>query len=136
MINMENGVRHAQVSCDSVRRPFTCGIHRLLYLSAAMLAVTAAPYHTQAPRRYLTYLPQDNDGLANAQSEQVLRLMNEDLAELLSTSDADFWEVLATEESLISCLDSFLRFARCCSLATYLCGATPSRHMHLPAEDF
>ncbi|KAL3132505.1 hypothetical protein ABBQ32_009050 [Trebouxia sp. C0010 RCD-2024] len=37
--------------------------------------------------------------------------MNDDLAELLSSPDADFWEVLATEGSLISCLDSFLRFA-------------------------
>ena len=73
--------------------------------------------HLQAPRRYLTYLPQDNDALANAQSEQVLRVINEDLGELLSTSDADFWEVLATEGSLISCLDSFLRFTRYLSLA-------------------
>ena len=66
----------------------------------------------QAPRHYLTYLPQDNDGLANAQTEQVLSLINEDLRELMSSPDADFWEVIATEGSLISCLDSFLRFAR------------------------
>lgn len=76
-----------------------------------MLAATTIARHMQAPRRYLTYLPQDNDGLANAQSEQVLRMMSEDLGDLLSTSDADFWEVLATEGSLTSCLDSFLRFA-------------------------
>ncbi|KAL3156739.1 hypothetical protein ABBQ38_001014 [Trebouxia sp. C0009 RCD-2024] len=69
-------------------------------------------HRPQAPRRFLTYLPQDNDGLANAQSENVLRAINDDLAELLSSPDADFWEVLATEGSLISCLDSFLRFAR------------------------
>lgn len=84
--------------------------------SRTCLAAVLAVHHLvdlQAPRRYLTYLPQDNDGLANAQSGNMLRVMNDDLAELLSSSDADFWGVLATEGSLISCLDSFLRFARC-----------------------
>ena len=105
----------------------------LFYLLAAVLATRPSPRHTQAPRRYLTYLPQDNDGLADAQSEQVLRVINEDLGQLLSSSDADFWEVLATEGSLISCLDSFLRFARCC-LATHSCGATSHDKMHLPTQ--
>ena len=135
VINMENGVRHAQVSCESVNTSCTCNTHRLLYLSAAVLAVTPSPRYTQAPRRYLTYLPQDNDGLANAQSEQVLRVMNEDLEELLSSSDADFWEVLATEGSLITCLDSFLRFARCCFLATHPCDTTFLWEMHLRTEN-
>ena len=121
---MENGVRHLQVSCKRVRRPCTCVHPHASHLLAAMLAATPLPRHTQAPRRYLTYLPQDKDGLANAQSEQVLRVINEDLGELLSSSDAEFWDVLATEGSLIFCLDSFLRFARCCLLATHSCGTT------------
>ena len=137
VINMENGVRHVQVSCESVKISCKCGTHRLLYLLAAMLAVTPSPRYTQAPRpRYLTYLPQDNDGLANAQSEQVLRVINENLGELLSSSDANFWEVLATEDSLITCLDSFLRFARCCLLASHPCCTTFLWEMHLPTDNF
>ena len=115
---MENGVRHVQVSCESVTRHRTCGTQACLPVGCYASNDISARL-TQAPRRFLTYLPQDNDGLANAQSEEVLRVIHEDIGELLSSSDADFWEVLATEGSLISCLDSFLRFARCCSLATH-----------------
>ncbi len=67
----------------------------------------------QAPRRFLSYLPQDNSGLADPQSEQVVQIINGDLAELLSSPIAEFWEVAATEDSLTACLDSYLRFARC-----------------------
>ena len=66
----------------------------------------------QAPRRYLTYLPQDNSGVADALSEQVVQAINDDLGQLLTLPVADFWEVVGTEESLIVCLDSYLRFAR------------------------
>lgn len=68
--------------------------------------------HHQAPRRYLFYLPQDNSGLPDPQSEQVVQAINDDLTELLSSPIAEFWQVVATEDSLIACLDSYLRFAR------------------------
>lgn len=68
--------------------------------------------HLQAPRRYLFYLPQDNSGLADPRSEQVVQAINDDLTELLSSPIAEFWQVVATEDSLIACLDSYLRFAR------------------------
>ncbi|KAL0032304.1 hypothetical protein WJX79_003738 [Trebouxia sp. C0005] len=66
----------------------------------------------QAPRRYLSYLPQDNNGLADPQSEQVVQTISSDLADLLSSPIADFWHAVATADSLIACLDSYLRFAR------------------------
>ncbi|DBB14005.1 TPA: hypothetical protein ACH3X3_000976 [Trebouxia sp. C0006] len=66
----------------------------------------------QAPRRYLSYLPQDNSGLADPQSEQVVQTISNDLAELLSSPIAEFWHSVATADSLIACLDSYLRFAR------------------------
>lgn len=109
---MENGVGHAQVSCERIRQSCTC-VHATNVVLVRCYA-SDNDSSLQAPRRYLTYLPQDNDGLANAQSEQVLGVINEDLGDLLSSSDTDFWEVLATEGSLTSCLDSFLRFARYC----------------------
>ena len=66
----------------------------------------------QVAHRYLTYLPQDNDGLSDAQSEQVLQAINDDLGSLLSASVDDFWEIMESNASLLSCLDSYLRFAR------------------------
>lgn len=66
----------------------------------------------QAPRHYLSYLPQDNSGLADPQSEQVVQTISNDLAELLSSPIAEFWHIVATADSLIACLDSYLRFAR------------------------
>ena len=74
----------------------------------------------QAPRRYLSYLPQDNSGLADPQSEQVVQTISNDLAELLSSPIAEFWHSVATADSLIACLDSYLRFARsaCSGLAS------------------
>ena len=64
-------------------------------------------------RCYLSYLPQDNGGLADPQSEQVVHNIADDLSELLSSPNAEFWEEVATGDSLIACLDSYLRFARC-----------------------
>ena len=109
---MENGVRHSQVSVKALRglEIITADAH----VCPADCSEAGGNNKSclQALRHYLTYLPQDNDGLANTQTEQVLHLINEDLRELLRSPDAEFWEVIATEGSLITCLDSFLRFAR------------------------
>lgn len=86
--------------------------HSVLCAFHHRLARSNSAGRVQAPRRYLTYLPQDNSGVADALSEQVVQAINDDLGQLLTLPVADFWEVVGTEESLIVCLDSYLRFAR------------------------
>lgn len=62
--------------------------------------------------RFLPYLPQDNAGLADAQAELACQVINDQLVELLSQSTAVLWDTVAKNDSLIICLDTYLRFSR------------------------
>lgn len=62
--------------------------------------------------RFLPYLPQDNAGLADAQAELVCESINDELAELLSRPASELWDTVAKDNSLLACLDTYLRFSR------------------------
>jgi hypothetical protein len=58
---------------------------------------------------FVSFLPGDNQDLAAA---QVIELINQDLGQLLRLPPQQFWQVVVTDKSLHTCLDSFLRFRR------------------------
>lgn len=62
--------------------------------------------------RFLPYLPQDNAGLADAQAELVCEIINDEIAELLSHPASELWNAVANDNSLIACLDTYLRYSR------------------------
>ena len=62
--------------------------------------------------RFLPYLPQDNAGLADAQAELVCEIINDEIAELLSHPALELWNAIANDNSLIACLDTYLRYSR------------------------
>eukprot|EP00775_Hariotina_reticulata_P004912 gene4912-5156_t len=63
---------------------------------------------------FIAFLPGDNFDLSNANTHTVLQVINDDLAQLLRLPPAQFWQVVVTDKSLHTCLDSFLRFRRRC----------------------
>lgn len=74
--------------------------------------------------RFLPYLPQDTAGLAGVQAEMACEIINDELAELLSRPASDLWDTIAKDDSLIMCLETYLRFSRwalqssCCKYTT------------------
>ncbi|WIA38234.1 hypothetical protein OEZ86_001577 [Tetradesmus obliquus] len=60
---------------------------------------------------FVSFLPGDNQDLAAAQA---IELINQDLGQLLRLPPQQFWQVVVTDKSLHTCLDSFLRFRRRC----------------------
>lgn len=50
--------------------------------------------------------------LSNGQTQQVIAAISADLAQLLRLPPAAFWQVVCSDTSLHTCLDSFLRFRR------------------------
>lgn len=65
----------------------------------------------QVPRgRFLPYIPADNKTWA---ADDVIRAINDDLAELLSAPASEFWATVRDDASLHVCLDTYLRHKRC-----------------------
>jgi hypothetical protein len=58
---------------------------------------------------FVSFLPGDNQDLEAAQA---IELINQDLGQLLRLPPQQFWQVVVTDKSLHTCLDSFLRFRR------------------------
>lgn len=58
---------------------------------------------------FLPFLPQDN---TNPESAAALRLLNDDLADLLRLPAARFWATVQGNASLHECMDSFFTFVR------------------------
>jgi hypothetical protein len=75
---------------------------------------------TQAPKQpaakpsssFLPFLPGDNGALGDPSSQEVIDIINEDLARLLRQKPADFWHTVRSDRSLKECLDSYLRYCR------------------------
>eukprot|EP00878_Enallax_costatus_P045973 GHUV01055527.1.p1 GENE.GHUV01055527.1~~GHUV01055527.1.p1 ORF type:complete len:112 (+),score=15.42 GHUV01055527.1:195-530(+) len=63
---------------------------------------------------FVAFLPGDNQDLANPNTHAVIELINQDLSQLLRLLPQQFWQVVLTDKSLHTCLDSFLRFRRRC----------------------
>eukprot|EP00878_Enallax_costatus_P031733 GHUV01034746.1.p1 GENE.GHUV01034746.1~~GHUV01034746.1.p1 ORF type:complete len:121 (-),score=14.28 GHUV01034746.1:319-681(-) len=61
---------------------------------------------------FVAFLPGDNQDLANPNTHAVIELINQDLSQLLRLLPQQFWQVVLTDKSLHTCLDSFLRFRR------------------------
>lgn len=61
---------------------------------------------------YLPYLPQDNAAIDDGGIEAIL---NEDLGKLLQLAAPGFWDVVKSDPTLSTCLDSYLCFKRCAS---------------------
>jgi hypothetical protein len=66
----------------------------------------------QAGPGFIPFLLQDNLDLSNVQTQQVIQAIDEDLEQLLRLPPQQFWHVVCSDESLHTCLDSFLRFKR------------------------
>eukprot|EP00210_Caulerpa_lentillifera_P007070 g6763.t1 len=64
------------------------------------------------PNGFLSFLPLDNETVENVDSAMVMEALSEDLALVLRLTDNDFWKLVSTETSLLTSLDSFLRFRR------------------------
>lgn len=64
------------------------------------------------PDGFMPFLPRDNGGFDEPESEKAVEAINEDWGWLLRLPPADFWAVVQSEESLSKCLDSYLRFKR------------------------
>jgi hypothetical protein len=62
---------------------------------------------------FLPFLAQDNADLTSPSTQAALHAINQDLSQLLRLPPAQFWTVAAADQSLHTCLDSFLRFRRC-----------------------
>lgn len=61
---------------------------------------------------FIPFLSQDNLDLSHVQTQQVIRAIDQDLAQLLRLPPQQFWQVVCSDDSLHACLDSFLRFRR------------------------
>lgn len=106
---MVDGSAHNQVRVDSVDHDQT----------SARACISKLFVHGMLCRidvcmqgRFLPYLPQDNAGLAGVQAEMACELINDELAQLLSRPASEIWDTVASDSSLITCLDTYLRFAR------------------------
>jgi hypothetical protein len=64
----------------------------------------------QASAGFIPFLSQDNLDLTNAQTQQVIQAIDQDLTQLLRLPPQQFWQVVCSDDSLHACLDSFLRF--------------------------
>lgn len=60
----------------------------------------------------MPFLSQDNLDLSNPQTQAVIQATDQDLEQLLRLPPAQFWHVVLSDDSLHTCLDSFLRFKR------------------------
>ncbi|MEW5300920.1 MAG: hypothetical protein WDW36_003812 [Sanguina aurantia] len=74
------------------------------------MAMSRSATQTVSPR-FLPFLPADNGSLSPA-SEEAVSLINTELAALLRQDAASFWRVLRTDKSLLTCIDSYLRYKR------------------------
>lgn len=91
---------------------------------------------------FIAFLPGDNSDLSSASTQTVLEIINDDLAHLLRLPPAQFWQVVVTDKSLHSCLDSFLRFKRSVAQQMKPCILTPAdahnqtgcRHLQLKLQ--
>ena len=61
---------------------------------------------------FVPFLPQDEQSLDEI-SEAATQQISEDLGWLLSQDAQAFWEVVQRNQSLRTCIDSYLRFKRC-----------------------
>lgn len=59
----------------------------------------------------MPFLLQDNLDLSG-QQQQVIQAIDQDLAQLLRLPPQQFWQVVTSDDTLHTCLDSFLRFKR------------------------
>lgn len=64
------------------------------------------------PDGFIPFLPRDNGGFDEPESEAAIEAINEDLGCLLKLPPADFWAIVKNEQSLPKCLDSYLRFKK------------------------
>ena len=62
---------------------------------------------------FVPFLPGDNDDLADPAAQAALARINGDLEELLRQPAGRFWEIVGSDASLVTCLDSYLRYKRC-----------------------
>lgn len=73
----------------------------------------APPHPTAAAAgAFLPFLAADNADLGSATTQAALEAINASLGQLLRLPPAAFWAVVAADDSLRACLDSFLRFRR------------------------
>lgn len=85
--------------------------HTCMDCDVAKHAPTGMPWAVQGG--FLPFLPNDNRGLADSDTQAVVECISADLGALLAQPAAAFWEVVGGDASLQACLDSFLRFRRC-----------------------
>ena len=125
-------VRHLGQACSSQ-----------LKAGLATEVLTQLTLHIKAPRlpwlgstpaelsrdMFLPFLPEDNASI-DEQTDEVLHIINDDLAGLLRLHPAAFWRDIRADQSIHACLASYLQYARRavtlqreCTCITFTCGS-------------
>jgi hypothetical protein len=74
--------------------------------------LTPLPPEQASEGAFVPFLPGDNDDLADPAAQAALARINRDLEDLLRQPAGRFWEIVGSDASLVTCLDSYLRYKR------------------------